>query len=148
MDTDKGHSYEVVKKLTKDHIGKGHILFLDNFYNSVELAEYLMNNKTNMSGTLRSTRAGNPEVVVQTKLRKWECISSQKGNVTVMKWRDKRNVLTISTSNGSEMELVTNKRGEQTMKPSMVVRYNKGMSGIDRSDQMVSYYSTHRKSLR
>ncbi|KAG8311922.1 hypothetical protein J6590_034511 [Homalodisca vitripennis] len=63
MDTDKGHSFEVVKKLLRDHIGKGHILFLDNFYNSVELAEYLMNNKTNMSGTLRSTRAGNPEKV-------------------------------------------------------------------------------------
>ncbi|KAG8336849.1 hypothetical protein J6590_037068 [Homalodisca vitripennis] len=66
MDTDKGHSFEVVKKLMKDHIGKGHTLFLDNFYNSIELAEYLMNNKTNMSGTLRSTRAGNPEVEQET----------------------------------------------------------------------------------
>ncbi|XP_046674860.1 piggyBac transposable element-derived protein 4-like [Homalodisca vitripennis] len=148
IDKEKGHAFEVVRKLMQNYLGKGHIIFLDNFYNSVDLAEYLMTNQTNMCGTLQSNRVGNPQVVVQTKLKKGECVSRQRGDVTVMKWRDKRNVLTISTSNGPEMEETRTKRGEVIQKPSMVVRYNKGMSGIDRSDQMISYYSTPRKSLR
>lgn len=144
----KGHTYEVVMKLMENFLGKGHIVFLDNFYNSVMLAEDLLSRQTKMCGTLQSHRAGNPREVVDAKLKKGEVISRQKGDVTVLKWRDKRNVLTISTSNGPEMEIVTNKRGTEVRKPSMVVAYNKGMSGIDRSDQMISYYSTPRKSLR
>lgn len=65
-----------------------------------------------------------------------------------MKWRDKRYVLTISTTHGPGTEEITNRRGDVVTKPSMVIAYNKNMSGIDRSDQMISYYSTPRKSLR
>lgn len=145
---DKGHTYEVVMRLMEKYLAKGHALFLDNFYNSVTLAEDLMEKQTNMCGTLQQNREGNPTVVVQQKLKKGESVSRQKGDVTVMKWRDKRNVLTISTTNGPEFEVVTNRRGNPVNKPSMVVAYNKSMSGIDRSDQMISYYSTPRKCLR
>ncbi|XP_054259854.1 piggyBac transposable element-derived protein 4-like [Macrosteles quadrilineatus] len=145
---EKGHTYQVVMKLMENYLHKGHAVFLDNFYNSVDLAETLLEHQTNMCGTLQADRSANPQVVVQAKLKKGEYISRQKGDVTVMKWRDKRNVLTISTTNGPEMENVTNRRGVVIKKPSMIVAYNKGMSGIDRSDQMLSYYSTPRKSLR
>lgn len=148
VDDERGHTYEVVMRLMEKYLSKGHALFLDNFYNSVALSESLMEKGTNMSGTLQVKREGNPKVVVDAKLKKGEYISRQKGDVTVMKWRDKRNVLTISTTYGPEMENVTNKRGVVVLKPSMVVAYNKSMSGIYRSDQMISYYSTPRKSLR
>lgn len=148
VNTGKGHTYEVVMRLMQQYLSKGHALYLDNFYNSVVLAEDLMEKQTNMCGTLQQNREGNPIEVVRQKLKKGEHISRQKGDITVMKWRDKRDVLVISTTNGPTMENVRNKRGDNVSKPSMVVSYNKSMSGIDRSDQMLSYYSTPRKSLR
>lgn len=148
QDDEKGHTYNVVMKLMKDFLKKGHTVFLDNFYTSVVLAESLLQEQTSMCGTLRSDRTGNPKAVVQAKLQPGETISRQNGDITVMKWRDKRYVLTISTTNGPEMQEVQNKRGVVKNKPSMVVEYNKGMGGIDRADQMISYYSSPRKSLR
>lgn len=145
---EKSHTFTVVTCLMENYINKGHTLYLDNFYNSVELAEHLMKVKTNMCGTLQAARAGNPQIVIDTKLKKGECISRQKEDVTVLKWKDKRNVLMISTTDGPDIEQITNKRKQVVQKPKMVLNYNKHMSGIDRSDQMISYYSIPRKSVR
>ena len=47
-----------------------------------------------------------------------------------------------------KMATVTNQRGNEKQKPSMVKDYNDSMSSIDRSDQMLSYHSDLRKTLR
>lgn len=144
----KGHAFAVVTRLMEEFLGQGHTLFLDNYYNSVDLAEHLTKNKTNMCGTLQINRKGNPVDVTGAKLKQNECISRQKGNITVLKWRDRRNVLMISSTHGPKMTDVVTRRGTAVRKPVMVVAYNTHMGGIDRSDQMISYYSTPRKSLR
>ena len=41
-----------------------------------------------------------------------------------------------------------NKPGQATCKANTILDYNKHMSGVDRSDQMLSYNSLLRKSLR
>ena len=43
---------------------------------------------------------------------------------------------------------VTNKRGQLTTKPNTVRDYNNGMLGVDRFDQMLSYYQGLRKCIR
>jgi hypothetical protein len=43
---------------------------------------------------------------------------------------------------------VRNQNGKISRKPNIVADYNLGMSGVDRGDQMVSYYSCLRKTLR
>ena len=42
----------------------------------------------------------------------------------------------------------TNKRGEKKQKPNIVRDYNAGMSGVDKADQMISYYDSLRKTVR
>ncbi|KAK9703402.1 Transposase IS4 [Popillia japonica] len=66
----------------------------------------------------------------------------QNGPVTVCKWKDKRDVLTISNMHSVEMVEVSNRNGKVSMKPNIIRDYNKGMSGVDRSDQMLSYYTS------
>ena len=68
--------------------------------------------------------------------------------MTVAKWKDKRDVLMISNAHIQKMATVTNQRGNEKQKPSMVKDYNNSMSSIDRSDQMLSYHSGLRKTLR
>lgn len=65
-----------------------------------------------------------------------------------MKWRDRREVLALSSEHTNELTEVTNRRGELKMKPVAISMYNKCMSGVDRQDQMLSYYPCERKTVR
>lgn len=148
VDGDAGHAHSVVTKLCEPYLDKGHTLYMDNYYNSVKLAEFLHERKTHVVGTLRNNRKGNPKKVISCKLRKGEMTFQRKGNVMVLKWKDKREVLLISTLHKLDVEEAVNKRGKKKMKPTVVIDYNKNMSGVDRSDQMLSYYTTPRKTVR
>ena len=57
-----GHSYDVVKDLlTKAGLfNKGYHLFVDNFYTSPTLAEFLFGKETLLTGTMRANRKGVP----------------------------------------------------------------------------------------
>ncbi|XP_047538671.1 uncharacterized protein LOC125072190 [Vanessa atalanta] len=77
--------------------------------------------------------------------KKGEVIARQKDNVTVMKWRDKRDVALISTCHGADMRMSSGYR--PMMKPEAVLYYNERKKGIDVSDQLAIYYDPKRKSL-
>ena len=100
---------------------------------------------TYICGTLNNRRKGIPEEVKKAKLNKGDHIWRRSDDVVVSKWKDKREVLTISNKHTEpQMVLVTNRRGDQKMKPNIVRDYNDGMSGIDRTDQMLPYHSALR----
>lgn len=63
----------------ENFLRKSHIVFLDNFYNSVDLTENLLNKQTKM--TLQSHRAGNLKEEVEAKLKRVveAMINRQKG---------------------------------------------------------------------
>ena len=93
-----------------------------------------------MYGTLSKRRKETPKEVISKKLKKCECIWLQRNNITIMKWKDKRDVLMISSAHRPKMIDVKTKRGTVVRKPQMVADYNNThMSGIDQSDQMISY---------
>lgn len=147
-DNNVGHTTSVVLHLLEDYLDKGYKVYMDNFYNSVTLTKLLNTRKTYVCGTLRSNRKENPRDLVSRKLKRGECIWQQNGPVTVCKWKDKRDVLSISNMHVVEMVEVANRNGKISMKPNIIRDYNNGMSGIDRSDQMLSYYSSLRKTIR
>ena len=69
-------------------------------------------------------------------------------NIVALKWKDKRDVYAISNAHSPEMVLTTNRHGQEKMKPNIIKDYNENMSGIDLSDQMMSYHSATRKTVR
>ena len=50
----------MVHNLTRTLVGKNHHVFVDNFFNSVNLAEDLLQDKIYICGTVRSNRQGIP----------------------------------------------------------------------------------------
>ncbi|XP_025203317.1 piggyBac transposable element-derived protein 4-like [Melanaphis sacchari] len=67
---ENGVTFGIVTKLMQNYFGKGHTLFMDNFYNSVKLVQYLYANKITNVGTLRKNRKDNPKDVLNAKLKK------------------------------------------------------------------------------
>lgn len=143
----KGHAQKVVMHLLNHYLNKGHSVFMDNYYNSCDLATTLLSNKTYCTGTLRSDRKGTPKEVVGTKLKVGETRAKYCNGIMVGKWRDKRDVTYISTEFVNTMTEVNNKRGIAKVKPLPIDKYNKNMGGIDKQDQMMSYYPSLRKTL-
>lgn len=118
---------------------------MDNYYNSIPLKKYLLEN---VVGTLRKNRKENPKEIMNANLKKGEEIHAENGNIHVLKWWDKRDVLMVSTKHNLHFTSVIDKFGRSKFKPTMVSDYNNNISGIDRAKQMISYYPTLRKCLR
>ncbi|XP_054715386.1 piggyBac transposable element-derived protein 4-like [Uloborus diversus] len=143
-----GFSTKCVMTLMETLLNKGHCLIMDNFYNSPELTELLIQNKTDVYGTLRCNRKDLPTGFKSEKIRENDVIAYQKGKMLVLKWMDKRAVSMISTIHSAQMTDVIPKAYEQQVlkkKPSTVVDYNKTMGGVDKMDSCTSNYSAKRK---
>ncbi|KAL4153253.1 hypothetical protein QTP88_001086 [Uroleucon formosanum] len=141
-------SYKIVLKLMEPYLNFGRTLYTDNWYSSVKLAEKLNQENTHLVGTLRANRKNNPENVVKKKFKKGEVIASQSNNnVVILKWRDKRDILLITTKHSDQI-IEIQKRDTIIKKPLVVEDYNTGKSYIDRSDQMSSYSSPLKKTIK
>ncbi|XP_039300901.1 piggyBac transposable element-derived protein 1-like [Nilaparvata lugens] len=139
---------KVVLELVEQYLNMGRTLYVDNWYTSVRLADALLQKNTHLVGTLRKNRKFNPPNVVNKSLRRGE-ITAQKNNknIVILKWKDRRDVLMLSTKHVDNMQTVE-KRGREVTKPAAVFDYNKGKSFIDLSDQMGAYSGCLRRGVK
>lgn len=124
------------------------MLCTGNWYTSVDLANKLIRKNTHLMLTLRTNRKGNPSDVINTKLKYGEIIAKENNQgITVLKWKDKRDIMVLSTKHSSEMITVKTKRGF-VQKPKIMTAYNAAKTSIDLSDQMSTYSSPLRRTLK
>ncbi|CAG4960467.1 unnamed protein product [Parnassius apollo] len=130
-------------------VPKRTVLYTDNWYTSIDLAEKLLLEEMHLVGTLRKNRKKLPKDVMNAKLKpgEYSAAENDKG-IIVMKWRDKRDVSLLSTKHTTKFVTTTNKRGQSKRKPQIVVDYNKAKSAVDLSDQMTAYSSPLRKTVK
>lgn len=139
----------VVLQLSEKLLHEGRTIVTDNYYSSIDLANKLLDRKTHLLGTLRANRKGNPKQVITKKLKKGEVIARENDQgIIVLKWKDKRDVLMISTTHDAEMVEIERKNGQKVKKPKMIVDYNHGKTPIDTSDQMASYSTSLRRTVK
>ena len=94
-----GLAERVVMELVNDGRleGKGYIIVTDNFYSSPKLFRALVEKGFGACGTARKNRHGIPASVGQANLKKGEIVSSVDNGIMALKWKDKRDVLMLST---------------------------------------------------
>ena len=100
-------------------LGQGYHLFTDNWYTAVPLAESLLLEGTNLTGTVRSNRKYLP-AGVKKKLSKGEAVAFRKNRLLCMGWQDKKHVILISTKRSSKMITYTSKRNQEHQVPEIV----------------------------
>jgi len=131
-------------ELLEPLFGHGYMLWIDNFFNSPELARKLkIEHSTDCVGTLKLNRKNVPKEVKDKKLEKGESIARHLGPVTVLKWHDKRNVIMVSTYHNADTQRVSNK-GKETEKPLCMIDYNHNMRGVNLKDQLLHMYMVER----
>lgn len=103
---------KIVMQLSEKLLNKGRTAVTDNYYTSLELAHKLLHHETHLLGTLRCNRKGNPKDVTQKKLKVGEIIGKENSKgVCITKWKDKRDVVMLSTRHTTETVNVNRRSG-------------------------------------
>lgn len=161
--TASGHglSYDVVMSLVRPCcLGTGYHIYMDNFYTSPKLLLDLAGMKFGACGTYREGRKGCPrgrENALTKKSERGSVRWIREGQLVFVKWMDTREVSVCSTihpafSGDTVKRWMKDADGRWTTRhipcPTSVMAYNKNMGGVDLSDQLIQYYSAHRKTSK
>ena len=137
-------------------LDKGHHIYMDNYYSSPELFHELYYHETYACGTARLIRKGIPKTIGKTKLKPLESVYMRSGPLLCLKWsgpkrKATKKPVTMLTTIHEATEVLTKKkdtRGERIPKPLAIYQYTKNMSGVDISDQYMSFHVALRKSMK
>lgn len=150
-------SETVVRELSTLILNQGYTLYLDNWYSSPNIFEYLLANETNAIGTVRNDRKNMPKDLSSLKLKKGEVASRSSRGILALKWSDRKDVYLLSTKHANAQMTDTGKKkinkggksdAKNTMKPKCVIEYNHGMGGVDHQDQVLACFPVMRKFLK
>ena len=140
-----GMTAGVVLRLVEPITGLSHHLYTDNFYTSPALYAELRRRGFEACGTLRLNRQGVPSEAKVTLQKGQSRAVAVADDLSVVQWHDKRIVSILSTVH-SDAPVRVERRSrqvasgrEEVEKPEAVVEY-KYMGGVDRGDQLLSYY--------
>ena len=101
----KGLAHRVVMGLVDNEQlkQKGYIVYTDNFYSSPALFRELLQAGFGAVGTVRKDRRGIPAAVRSTVLQRGGVVSVRDDSVLCLKWKDKRDVMLLSTYHDDRM---------------------------------------------
>lgn len=142
----KSHCHDVVMRLLNGLLFEGRVLFIDNYYTTVPLAEELLENSTFICGTVKINKKFLPPQAKQKQKRGGIMSFENRSGVKFLKWTDKRPVCMLTTSKNHQCKFVQGKNGK--VKPDAVFDYNIAKKGVDLSDQLPTYYSCLRKTIK
>ena len=146
--------------LMEPFIGKGHVLYTDNFYTSPLLANHFLANKTHLCGTIKNNRKNFCKEIVTENLEKgtaafYKCNEKKAVAIKYRAIKDKANkkpkvVYLLSTCHQPEMQQVDayNPARDPVLKPLAIKSYNKHMGGVDMVDQQLHSLNILRKTYK
>lgn len=151
---EKSLGSRVINQLTSHLRGKGHILYFDNFFNSVPLMEELKRNDIHAVGTVNMSRRYLPTFKSDKSMKRGEFqwFTSNTG-LAAIKWKDRRSVHLLSNHHDPEhVREVKRKERDGTVTqvpcPEAVIDYNQNMNYVDKFDQLLSSYKIDRRSKK
>ena len=141
--------FNVVDRLCDPIKHNWYTVYMDRFFTSPKLFDHLWNSGVKAVGTIMANRKEMPKQHFSKKIKKGEKLVAQRGPLLAIKWCDVRDVFIITTAHDDNtLEMPRSRGAHQKTKPEAVVQYNKYKIGVDKSDQLLSYYSFQRKSVK
>ena len=139
-----GLSYDVVKSMASPFLHKHRHAYFDNFFTGIGIMDYLLAQNTYACGTVQVKRKGLPPCV-KKKLKQGEIVKAQRGHLLFTKWHDKQDVAFLSTNispTAPTQPVQRKKKGREItiQKPLVADTYTANMGGVDRADQLRTFY--------
>jgi len=132
-----------------------HLVVMDNWYTSIPLFNILRAHGTRALGTIRSNRVGFPQDMVEESkhLSSGQSLFRQSGQLVAYSFFDRKPVHFLSTFHPPNDKSQIKRRNDDGTErsvtvPTAVKDYSRHRSGVDTLDQLTSYYSITRRSVR
>jgi len=140
----------VVTDLISPYINKGRVLYVDNFFNTIPLNNYLWENNTGMIGTMRKNRTKSKNKIKFPKTKKSYNIymnSDNNNNICLIYINDRKEF--IMTTNKSFPQNVQYKSNNQSkIMLDIQKNYNLGAKGVDLCNQQTTKFRYNHSSLK
>lgn len=139
----------VVTTLLQDLMQANRRVYMDNWYSSPKLYNYLYNRQTYACGTVRLNRLKKANIGEFKPLKKGEMEAKYSKPLIAVKYKDKREIHMLSTFHNAAFG-PTNKYCRETglpkMKPEIVIDYNKKKGTVDNTDMLLHSMQCIRKN--
>ena len=145
--------HAVVMRLVDPIKGRGHHVYMDNYYTSPQLFSDLHDNGFGACGTVRINHRGLP-AALKENVRKGEMKVIQMDNsMLAIKWMDKRAVTALTTIHDNTSVAVERRNthaagGRESDEATGHSRVNRYMGGVDHADQLLSYYGFGHRTVK
>ncbi|CAC5399705.1 unnamed protein product [Mytilus coruscus] len=132
----------VVMNLMKNWhlLGKGFHVFADSFFDSLNLANKLLRERTYLTGTMR-TNIPMPQMIKNARPQAGNTVYARQRQNMLCRFRDhnrKKKPVTLVSNYYNAIDTLNGK-------PRIIGAHNTFMGGVDLSDQMFGAYNDHRK---
>ena len=134
------HTTKVVLTLVDYLQDKGHDLYTDRFYTSVELADELTKMGFSITGTIQKNRKFLPTKIKKlSKMSKGSVITFRKKEKMLLAWMDKRIVFMLSTKYSNNMVDIQTRLVVLLMFVYVVITfYSRGKSRVVKKPEVVA----------
>ena len=138
--------YVTVSELSKKIEGRGHRLYMDNYFFSPDLFDDLATKQIYCCGTVRPNRKGMPQDLGPKRMTlQWGKLQIRtRGYLTEILWRDKRDIRILTNMHDASAEGNFCNDNGRAIKPQIVADYNHHMGYVDKGDRMANSYSINR----
>lgn len=142
-----GVSGAVVKVMLFSYLGRGHVFYVNNWYTSPQLCQYLHEQYTGCCGTVRENHKFMPKF---PRGEKGQVVKRKCRNILAVKWVEKRDVTVLSTFHKNDRidSGKQTRRDETVFKPDIIVDYVINMRLVDKSDMMIGSVECVRKTVK
>jgi len=125
-------------------------LFFDSLFSSFKLFQELINRDFYFTASLSKARLGFPIKPKEKEMEQYESKFSQFDSITHVFWKSNQKILSMcSNFYQNNTRLVSDKSKTITFqKPEMIYRYNLLARGVDKHNQLCSYYVSNRKTIK
>jgi hypothetical protein len=132
-------------------LGKGYHLFMDNYYTKLPVAEKLFENNTFLTGTVNKKSKDLSKKVLEAELNPLQTIYYRKDKTLLVGYKQKpkrKPVYLITTGCYAKDEIIRSRSGIETLKPTLIHKYNMHMGGVDSKDKSVYHVSCTRQTKK
>nr|XP_037286102.1 piggyBac transposable element-derived protein 3-like [Rhipicephalus microplus] len=148
----------VVKKLATTITDDRAHIFTDRYFTGLRIMDHLLERTVFLTGTANANRtegaAANLPSDKAMKRGDSACLVRDDGEVCVVKWKDNKSVLLMTSAVGCDPVATCMRWCKEAKKkvpvpqPAIVAHYNKFMGGVDLVDRYVSYYRINIKTRK
>ena len=142
----------------QQYLNKGHQLFIDNYYTSLPLAKFMLQNGTYLAGTIRENRKNFPAELKDVQLAEGEAAFYESDDIVIARYRSNKDrksgppkvVNILSTAQGAALGATArrDRDGNLVQKPTSIISYNHNMGGVDLMDQQLEGIDALRKAYK